>query len=73
MIRIPIAVPMPIPALAPDVKVEVDECAEGDDGERVLARVVVGVVTDADDVVGEVGEGVGESEMIAGFVDGVVE
>ena len=60
MTRTPIAAPMPIPALVPVVKAEVEGCVEGDDGEGVLVSVLVGVVADPDDAVGRVREeGVG--------------
>ena len=71
--RTPSAAPIPIPALVPGVKAEVEGCAEVDDGEGELARVLVGVVSEADDAMGEAGEEIGEVEMASVFVNAVVE
>ena len=67
--RTPSAVPIPIPALVPGVKPEVEGYAGVDDGEGELARVSVEVevqvAVDADDAMGEAGKEVGEVEMVS--------
>ena len=72
MTRIPTVAPMPIPALVPDVKAELEGFVEGDDGEGELARVLVWMVADADDALGEVGDDVGEVDPVSVFVNGVL-
>ena len=56
MARTAIVAPMPIPALGPVVKGEVEGCAEGDNGEGVLVIVLVGMLVDFDDAVERGGE-----------------